>query len=91
VREDSLIGFTISTRSKKTVSCDSKVSSPSDVSKDTTVSKASGKSNVHNFYPKHLNHAFMPNPDFQGNKNDVKKAYENNLYPLGVDEDPSSS
>jgi hypothetical protein len=35
VTQDSLIRSTISTRSKKTVSCASKISSPSDVSEDT--------------------------------------------------------
>ena len=28
----------------------------------------------------------MPKPDFDGYRNDVKKAYENDPYPLGVDE-----
>jgi hypothetical protein len=83
--EDSLIGST-STRSKKTLSCASKISSPSDVSEDTKVSKSSNKPNVQDFYPKHLNHAFMPKPDFDGYRNDVKKDYENDPYPLGVDE-----
>jgi hypothetical protein len=86
VTQDSLIGSTISTRSKKTVSCASKISSPSDVSEDTKVSKSSNKSKTQDFYPKNLNHAFMPKPDFDGYRNDVKKAYENDPYPLGVDE-----
>jgi hypothetical protein len=84
--QDSLIGSTISTRSKKTVSSASEISSQTDV--DTKVSKSSNKFNVQDFYPKHLNHAFEPKPDFDGYRNDVKKAYENenNPYPLGVDE-----
>jgi hypothetical protein len=41
VKKDSLIGPTIRTRSKKTVSCVSKISSPSDVSEYIKVSKAS--------------------------------------------------
>jgi hypothetical protein len=86
VMQDSLIGSTTSTRSKNTVSCASKISSPSDVSEDTKVFKSSSKSNGQDFYPKHLNHAFMPKPDFDGSRNDVKKAYENDPYPLGVDE-----
>jgi hypothetical protein len=86
VTQDSLIGSTISTRSRKTVSCASKISSPSDVSEDTKVSKSSKKSNVQDFYPKNLNHAFMPKPDFEGYRNDVKKMYEDNPYLLGVDE-----
>jgi hypothetical protein len=84
VTQDSLIGSTINTRSKKTVSSASEISSTSDV--DTKVSKSSNKSNAQDFYPKHLNHAFMPKPDFDGYRNDVKKAYENNPYPLVVDE-----
>jgi hypothetical protein len=84
VTQESLIGSTINTRSKKTVSSASKISSPSDV--DTKVSKSSNKSNEEDFYPKHLNHSFMPKPDFDGYRNDVKKMYEDNPYPLGVDE-----
>jgi hypothetical protein len=74
VTQDSLIGSTISTSSKKTVSCAIKISSPSVVSEDTKVSKASEKSNARYFYPKNLNHAFVPKPDFDGYRNDVKKA-----------------
>jgi hypothetical protein len=66
--KDSLIRSTISTRFKKAVSCASKISSPSVISEDTTQSKASEKSNVHDFFPKHLNHAFMLKPDFEGYK-----------------------
>jgi hypothetical protein len=40
VTQDSLMGSTISTRSKMTVSCASKISLPSDVSEDTKVSKS---------------------------------------------------
>jgi hypothetical protein len=75
VTQDSLIGSSISTRSRKTVSCASKISSPSDVSEDTKVSKSSNKSNVQDLYPNHINHAFMPKPDFDGYRNDVKKVY----------------
>ena len=84
--QESLIGSTINTRSKKTVSSASEISSPSVVSKDTKVSKASEKSNARYFYPKNLNYAFVPKPDFDGYRNDVKKMYENDPYPLGVDE-----
>jgi hypothetical protein len=62
------------------------ISSPSVVSKDTQVSKASEKSNARYFYPKNLNYAFVPKPDFEGYRSDVKKAYENDPYPLGVDD-----
>jgi hypothetical protein len=84
VTQDSLIGSTINTTSKKTVSWARKISSPSVVSEDTKVSMASEKSNARYFYPKNLNHAFVPKPDFDGYRNDVKKMYENNPYSLGV-------
>jgi hypothetical protein len=84
VTQDSLNGSTISTSSKKTVSCASKIFSPSVVSEDTKVSMASEKSNARYFYPKNPNHAFVPKPDFDGYRNDVKKMYENNPYSLGV-------
>jgi hypothetical protein len=44
--QDTLIGSTISTRSKKSVSCASKISSPSFLSHDTKESKVSEKANV---------------------------------------------
>ena len=84
--QDSLVGSTISTRSKKNAATDSKISSPSVLSEDTEISKISDKSNTHDFYPKHLNHAFMPKPDFEGYRNDTKKTYEDEQYPLGVEE-----
>jgi hypothetical protein len=58
---DSFIGSTISTRSKKSVSCASKISSPSVLLHDTKTSKVSEKANTHDFYPKNFNHAFYPN------------------------------
>jgi hypothetical protein len=57
---DSLIGFKISTRSKKSVSCASKISSPSVLSHDSKISKVSEKSNPHYFYSKNFNHTFYP-------------------------------
>jgi hypothetical protein len=54
----SLIRFTISTRSKKSVSCASKISFPSVISYDTKASKVSEKDKPHNFYPKNFNNAF---------------------------------
>jgi hypothetical protein len=57
---DSLIGSTISTRSKKRVSYASNISSPSVLSHDTKTSKVSEKDNPHNFNPKNFNHAFLP-------------------------------
>jgi hypothetical protein len=58
--QDSLIGSTISTRSKKHQSSVSIVSTSSVLSYITEISKTSAKSNAHDFYPKHLNHVFMP-------------------------------
>jgi hypothetical protein len=55
-------------RSKKNASSasniSSKVFSPSVLSENTEISKTSEKSNTHDFYPKNLNHAFMPKSDF---------------------------
>jgi hypothetical protein len=76
---DSLIGSTISTRSKKSVSCASKISSPSVLSHETKTSKVSEKDNPHDFYPKNFNHAFLPKPDFEGYRNNTKKEFEENL------------
>jgi hypothetical protein len=63
---DSLIGSTISTRSKKSVSCANKISSPSVLSHDTKTSKVSEKDNPHDFHPKNIKHKFLPKPDFEG-------------------------
>jgi hypothetical protein len=63
---DSLIGSTISTRSRKRVSCAGKISSLSVLSHDTKASKVSEKDKPHDFYPKNYNHAFLPKPDFEG-------------------------
>jgi hypothetical protein len=49
--QDSFIGSTISTRSKKHESSVSKVSTPSVLSNNTEISKTSAKSNAHDFYP----------------------------------------
>jgi hypothetical protein len=69
---DSLIGSTISTRSNKSVSCASKISSPSVLSHDTKTSKVSEKANPNDFYSKNFNHAFLPKPDFEGYRNNAK-------------------
>jgi hypothetical protein len=82
----SLIGSTISTTSKKQESSVSKVSSPSVLSVDTEISKTLAKSNAHDFYPKHLNHAFMPKPNFEGYRNDIKTSYEEEQFTSGIDE-----
>jgi hypothetical protein len=63
---DSLIGSTINTRSKKSVSCANKISSPSVLSHDTKTSTVSEKDIPHDFYPKNFNHAFVSKPDFEG-------------------------
>jgi hypothetical protein len=75
---DSLIGSTISTTSKKSVSCVSKISSPSVLPHDTLTSKVSEKANPHDFYPKYLNHTFLTKPDFEGYRNNTKKEFEEN-------------
>jgi hypothetical protein len=66
ISHDSLIGYTISTRSRKSVSCASNISSTSVLSHDTEASKVSEKANPHDFYPKNCNHAFLPKTDFEG-------------------------
>jgi hypothetical protein len=73
---DSLIGSTISTRSKKSVSCASKISSPSVLSHDTKTSKVSEKDNPLDFFPKNFNDVCLPKPDFQGYSNNAKKEFE---------------
>jgi hypothetical protein len=84
--QDSLIGSTISTRSKKSVSCASKTSSPSVLSHDTKTSKVSKKDNPYDFYPKNFNHAFLPKPDFEGYRNNAKKEFEENQNYVGDEE-----
>jgi hypothetical protein len=84
--QDSLIGSTISTRSKTHESSVSKASSISVLSDNTEISKTSAKSIAHDFYTKHLNHAFMPKSDFEGYRNDMKKSYEEEQYPSRIDE-----
>jgi hypothetical protein len=80
---DSLIGSTISTRSKKSVSCSSKISSPSVLSHDIKTSKVSEKDNPHDFYPKNLNNLFLPKPDFDEYRNNDKKEFEENQNYVG--------
>jgi hypothetical protein len=75
---DSLIGSTISTRSRKSVSCASKISSTSVLSHDTKTSKVSDKANPHDFYPNNFNHAFSPKSEFEGYKKNAKKEFEEN-------------
>ena len=74
--QDSLIGSTVSTRSKKMGSNVSRMSSPSVKSTGTKSSHASSISKPTDFYPKHLNQAFMPTPDFDGDRRDAKQQYE---------------
>jgi hypothetical protein len=81
--QDTLIGSTISTRSKKSVSCASKISSPSVLSHDTKASKVSEKDKPHDFYPKNFNHAILPKPDFEGYRNNVKKEFEEDQNYIG--------
>jgi hypothetical protein len=83
---DSLIGSTISTRSKKNVSCANKISSPSVLSHHSMASKVSEKDNPHDFYPKNFNHAFLPKPDFEGYRNNAKEEFEENQNCIGDEE-----
>jgi hypothetical protein len=83
---DSLIGSIISTRSKKSVSCAIKISSPSVLSHDTKASKLSEKDNPHDFYPKNFNHAILSKPDFEGYRNNAKKEFEENQNYIGDEE-----
>jgi hypothetical protein len=69
--QDSLIWSTVTTRSKKNGSNVSKMSTPNVKSMDTK------SSNPLDFYSKHLNHAFMPTPDFEGCRRSAKEQYEN--------------
>jgi hypothetical protein len=80
---DSLIGSTISTRSKNSVSCASKIFSTSVLSHDTKASKVSEKANPHDFYPKNFNYAFLPKHDFEGYRNNAKKEFEENQNYVG--------
>jgi hypothetical protein len=83
---DSLIGSTISTRSKKSVSCASNISCPNVLSHDTKASKVSEKDKPHDFYPKNFNHAFLPKPEFEGYRNYDKKEFEENQNCIGDEE-----
>jgi hypothetical protein len=86
ITHNSLIGSTISTRSKKNFSSDRKISSPSALSHDTKTSKVSEKDKPHDFYPENFNHAFLPKPDFEGYRNNAKKEFEENQSCIGDEE-----
>jgi hypothetical protein len=86
ISHDSLIGSTISTRSKKSVSCVSKISSTSVLSHYTKTSKVSEKANPHDFYSRNLNHEFLPKPDSKGYRNNAKKEFEENQNYIGDEE-----
>jgi hypothetical protein len=73
--QDSLIGSTVCTKSKKNGSDVSKVSTHSIKSVDTKASIAL------EFYP-HLNHTFMPTPGFEGYRRNAKEQYENATNPF---------
>jgi hypothetical protein len=76
----------ISTRPRKSVSCASKISSPSVLSQDSKASKVSEKANPHDFYPGNFNHAFLPKPDFEGYRNNDKKEFQENQNYVGDEE-----
>jgi hypothetical protein len=80
---DSLIGSTINTISRKSVSCPSHISSTSVLSHDTKTSKVLEKDKPHDFYPKNFNHEFLPKSDFEGYRNNVKKEFEENQNHVG--------
>jgi hypothetical protein len=63
---DSLIGYTISTRSKKSVSCASKISSTSVLSHDTKTSKVSRKTSHMIFILRTSSMHFPPNLNLKG-------------------------
>jgi hypothetical protein len=83
---DSLIGFTISSRSKKSLSCSSKISSPSVLSHDTKASKVREKDNPHDFYPQNFNHAFLPKTEFEVYRKNAKKEFEEKQNHIGDEE-----
>jgi hypothetical protein len=72
------IGSTISTSYKKSVSCASKISSPSVLPHDTKTLKVSEKYNPHEFYPKKF-----AQPDFEEYRNNSKKESEENQNYIG--------
>jgi hypothetical protein len=76
-----LIGNTISTRSKKSVSCASKISSPRVLSHHT----ASNVLEIINSQGND-NHASLPKPDFEGYRNNAKKEFEENQNYVGDEE-----
>jgi hypothetical protein len=101
--QDSLVGSTVSTRSrsKKGGSVVSRMSSPSvksviteaskvtEVSKPKEIAKTSEYYSQQDFYPTNLNHSFMPKPDFEGYRQNVKKQYEADQdNPSLLDENP---
>jgi hypothetical protein len=61
--QDSLIESIFSTKS---ASCTSEIASSSVLLLDTRISKASDKSILHDFYPKHLNHKLGQNQTLKG-------------------------
>jgi hypothetical protein len=81
---DSLIGSTISTRSKKSVSCVGDISYPSVPSHDKTkTSKVSEKYKPHDFHPNNFIHSFLLKPDFEGYRKNAKKELEENQNYVG--------
>jgi hypothetical protein len=83
---DSLIGYTISTRFKKNISCANNISSPSVLSHDTKTSKVSEKANPHDFYPKNFNHSFLHKTKYERYRNNDKKEFEENQNYIGDEE-----
>ena len=56
------------------------------MSHDTKSSKVSRESNIANYYPKNLNHAFMPKPNFEECRREVKQNFEESRKYLVEDD-----
>jgi hypothetical protein len=80
---DSLIGYTISTRSKKNIYFISMISYPSILSHDSKTSKVSEKDNRHDVYSKNFNHELLLKSYFEGYRNNAKNEFEENQNCVG--------
>ena len=56
------------------------------MSHDTKSSKVSKESNISSFYPKNLNHAFMPKPNFEECRREEKQKFEESRKYVGEDD-----
>jgi hypothetical protein len=76
---DYLIGSTIITRSQKSVTYPSKISSPSVILHDTKTSKVSEKDNPHDFCLKNFNHTFLLKTKLQRYRNNEFDENQNHI------------